>query len=382
MGTWTTDPATGNQTWQGSQYLPNGGPVYAWGDLIDPNNPDGGRYAMDTAPVAMQGGLPSYATIGIGDKTYYAGNDGYFYYKPNELVYNSDGIPVAGPSFDFNKRYSRDYLLSQPGALTPTVYPDYTKASGGMDLGMLAAFAGIGGLGLSGLLEGLGGATAASAPAAEGLSWLGNAGLSSIPEAVASLPAAASAGAGASWLGNDGLSSIADAVGSFDPAAASGALETGAGTGIDIAADAAANVDPVWGQNLTPSDWTNYYDDWGVGTNAAGDIVNAQGQRAWQDVMAETLRDIGLPRDMAAKAVTSLSSLSPTDLKKALSAVTGGSGSGASGANSSATAGGVSGLLPIPIGQNKSIIEAMMSGGNNNSLDAFLAYMAQSGKGR
>lgn len=42
-----------------------------------------------------------------------------------------------------------------------------------------------------------------------------------------------------------------------------------------------------------------FIDDAGRGTNAAGDMVNGSGQRAWQDVSAESLRDMGMARDTA-----------------------------------------------------------------------------------
>jgi len=159
MGTWVTDPATGTQRWQASQYTPSGGPVYAWGDFIDPNNPDLGRYAADIAPQAIQNGLASYDSINIGSDNYFKGNDGY-YYKLKGPEANSDGHIVSGNSYDFNTRYTRDNLMGQTmgewGAIPMTVEPNYNTGNQGMDLGMLAGFFGMAGAG--GLLaDGLGG---------------------------------------------------------------------------------------------------------------------------------------------------------------------------------------------------------------------------------
>lgn len=54
------------------------------------------------------------------------------------------------------------------------------------------------------------------------------------------------------------------------------------------------------GETIEPK---QFIDDWGRGTNAAGDMVNAQGNRAWQDVAAEKLRGVGVGRDTAGSMV-------------------------------------------------------------------------------
>lgn len=120
------------------------------------------------------------------------------------------------------------------------------------------AILGVGGMGLAGMLgEGAASAGLAGAGAAEagGLSWLGNSGLATIPEAVAGMGAGttAAAGGGLSWLGNEGLASIPEAVGStqggmfgaFNPGAVMDAAGSAAaynpGAVLDAATAAAAS---------------------------------------------------------------------------------------------------------------------------------------------
>lgn len=154
MGTWVTDPATGAQKWQASQYMPSGGPVYAWGDYIDPNNPDLGRYAADVAPQAIQNGLASYDSINIGSDNYFRGNDGYYY-----KLMPAEG--ERGNYYDFNTRYTRDNLMGQTmgewGAIPMTVEPDYNTGSI-WDSPLTGAGLFLGGLGAIGALPGIAGA--------------------------------------------------------------------------------------------------------------------------------------------------------------------------------------------------------------------------------
>ena len=158
MGTWVTDPATGTQKWQASQYLPSqsSGPVYAWGDLI-PGDPEGGRYAADVAPQAIQNGLASYDSINIGSDNYFRGNDGYYY-----KLMPAEG--EQGQRYDFNTRYTRDNLMGQTmgewGAIPMTVEPDYNSATSFME-GFVPAMALFGGLGAFGGMLGGAGAEAA-----------------------------------------------------------------------------------------------------------------------------------------------------------------------------------------------------------------------------
>lgn len=51
-----------------------------------------------------------------------------------------------------------------------------------------------------------------------------------------------------------------------------------------------------------------YIDDYGVGTNSTGDMVNAKGQRAWQDVLSEKLRP-SLGIEAAGSTVNNMSNI-------------------------------------------------------------------------
>lgn len=72
------------------------------------------------------------------------------------------------------------------------------------------------------------------------------------------------------------------------------------------------NVDLTQNQDLGYSVSSNepiYTDDWGGGTNQVGDFTNAQGNRAWQDVGSETMRDMGFGREAGGKTMSTLSDM-------------------------------------------------------------------------
>jgi hypothetical protein len=162
----------------------------------------------------------------------------------------------------------------------------------------------------------------------------------------------------------------------------------GVGSGLETLADS-GYIDTLGGAGEVV-DSNFYFDDWGVGSNAAGDMTNAAGNRAWQDVAAETLRDLGIPRETAAKMVTGLSSsitsiLDPKNAKQLISNVLGGGSTPTKTgtAKAAAGAGGAGGINIFNTGGDDSgLADAMkIFSGGRSGMDSVVQAMSQSGKG-
>ncbi len=371
--------------------------------MADPKNA-----AAVAALLAQYGPLGKLSSVHIGDSQYsnewngrslqnskyglYSGGEG-----GNVIWDGSNWVPVPDAG----------------GSLFGDFIGDIAKF-GGAALGAYGLASGLGGLlrsvGAAAPLE-IGGSIGSVAPgdmagmlAANatntGLSSAAAAGLEAGTISAADASAAMGSGVDAAGWGSGAL----DVLGAAEATSAATGLEAGAnagselyglevggegvGSGLETLADS-GYIDTLGGAGEVV-DSNFYFDDWGVGSNAAGDITNAAGNRAWQDVAAETLRDLGIPRETAAKMVTGLSSsitsiTDPKNAKQLISKLTGGS-TNTRAPTRGAAAGASGGAGGINIfnagGDDSGLADAMkIFSGGRSGMDSVVQAMSQSGKG-
>lgn len=293
-----------------------------------------------------------------------------------EQLANDAWSPYAGSGYDpsgngTNERLQMMYGFNKaPSEMDPSQYMNWAVQNGwnepsrsdGMTLGEALLMMGGAAIG-AGALNGLGGAGAATAAASPGSLAAEWAALEGTPTLV---------------MGGD---LAAGGLGAFASEAGFGGLETLAGSEF---------VDPLGGAGEVV-DSNFYFDDWGVGSNAAGDMVDAAGNRAWQDVAAETLRDLGIPRETAAKMVTGLSSsitsiTDPKNAKQLISKALGGGSAPTKTGTAKTAAGATGGAGGINIfnagGDDSGLADAMkIFSGGRSGMDSMVQAMSQSGKG-
>ena len=98
------------------------------------------------------------------------------------------------------------------------------------------------------------------------------------------------------------LSNFGDFINGLDPSAFTGSNFTpslGDVTTSTLADTGASSLSSFAPEIMGPQE-PFYFDDWGKGTNALGEMTNGKGFRALQDIGANTLRDLGVARDTAA----------------------------------------------------------------------------------
>lgn len=139
-------------------------------------------------------------------------------------------------------------------------------------------------------------------PFSGGIGSVGGLGLEGLPGLISDIGSWVGDAAAIGGADSGAFANIGEMINGFDPSAFTGSNFTPSlgdaftSTLADTGASSLSNFAP---EIMGPQE-PFYFDDWGKGTNALGEMTNGKGFRALQDIGANTLRDLGVPRETAA----------------------------------------------------------------------------------
>ena len=243
-------------------------------DNINPKGADFGDFLKMAAPIALAAfAMPQLASL----------------FAPEAAVAGTVGSinPALAASFE---------SLYAPSAWAATGAGAGTLA-GGLDIGAVLGET-IG----QGFSSAVGFEGSMVSPFSGGIGSVGGLGLEGLPGLVSDIGSWVGDAAAIGGADTGAFANIGEMINGFDPSAFTGSNFTPSlgdaftSTLADTGASSLSNLAP---EIMGPQE-PFYFDDWGKGTNALGEMTNGKGFRALQDIGANTLRDLGVPRETAA----------------------------------------------------------------------------------
>lgn len=243
-------------------------------DNINPKGADFGDFLKMAAPIALAAfAMPQLASL----------------FAPEAAVAGTVGSinPALAASFE---------SLYAPSAWAATGAGAGTLA-GGLDIGAVLGET-IG----QGFSSAVGFEGSMVSPFSGGIGSVGGLGLEGLPGLVSDIGSWVGDAAAIGGADTGAFANIGEMINGFDPSAFTGSNFTPSlgdvttSTFADTGASSLSNLAP---EIMGPQE-PFYFDDWGKGTNALGEMTNGKGFRALQDIGANTLRDLGVPRETAA----------------------------------------------------------------------------------